>query len=258
MKNHAHFIIAGKFTSRAEWIHPTITVPTTEIIIMTDGVAYIEEDGEQYALSPCSVLLLSPNTEHRGYAPSADRVSFYWIHAENFDLHADGAPSKHFTLREPHHVSILCRQLMHYKSHGADAEITDALLQVLIHELAVQSYADDSSESALVERIREWIRINSDRNITTADVTAKFGYNEDYISRLCKQYSGGGFKSLVVESKIGLIEKFLLETNLTLAEIADATGFSDYKLFLKFFKYHTDMTPSDFRHVYYAMHTNNK
>ncbi len=258
MSKNVHFVIAGKFTSRAEWIHPTITVPTTEIIILTDGIAYIEEEGEQYTLTPGSVLFLAPDKEHRGYAPSTAPVSFYWIHMDGFDAFADNAPAKHFTLKEPHHVSILCRQLMHYKSRGADNEILDSLLHVLLHDLAIQSHTNDNSESALTERIREWIRINIDRSVTAPDVAAKFGYNEDYISRLCKRHYGCGLKALIVEMKIGRIERLLLETSLTLAEIADATGFSDYKLFLKFFKYHTNMTPSDFRHIYYAIHTNNK
>ena len=44
----------------------------------------------------------------------------------------------------------------------------------------------------------------------------------------------------------------------SLAEIADETGFTDYKLFLKFFRYHAGCTPSEFRKVYYAGHTNNR
>ena len=50
----------------------------------------------------------------------------------------------------------------------------------------------------------------------------------------------------------------LLETEHTLAEVADLSGFTDYKLFLKFFKYHEGMTPTEFREVYYSQHTNNR
>lgn len=40
-------------------------------------------------------------------------------------------------------------------------------------------------------------------------------------------------------------------------EIAAKSGFSDYKLFLKYFRYHEGVTPSEFRSAYYKIHTNN-
>ena len=54
------------------------------------------------------------------------------------------------------------------------------------------------------------------------------------------------------------IKRLLLETEHTLAEVADMSGFTDYKLFLKFFRYHEGMTPTEFRKVYYSQHTNNR
>lgn len=251
------FDAAGKFTSRGEWIHPSITVPTTEIIIVTDGHFKLDEDGTVFELTPGDVLFLSPQIPHKGVGISTEKVSFYWIHMYGFDADSELAYAKHFSLREPHHVSILCRQLLHYSSTSDDREITDHLLWVLLHELAIQSRPDDS-ENALVARMVEWIRINSDRKITPKSVAEKFGYNEDYITRLFKRHYGEGVKAQINEQKLGLIRRHLLESDMTLAQISDAAGFSDYKLFLKFFKYHTDMTPSEFRQVYYAIHTNNK
>ena len=251
------FDAAGKFTSRGEWIHPSITIPTTEIIIVTDGHFRLDEDGNVYTLSPGDVIFLSPLTPHKGIEVTKDKVSFYWIHMYGFDPDSELASAKHFSLREPHHVSILCRQLLHYCSTSDNTEITDHLLLVLLHELAIQSRPYDS-ENALVAKMVEWIRINSDRKITPGSVAEKFGYNEDYITRLFKKHYGEGVKVQINEQKLGRIRRLLLESDMTLAQIADAAGFSDYKLFLKFFKYHTDMTPSEFRQVYYAIHTNNK
>ena len=53
-------------------------------------------------------------------------------------------------------------------------------------------------------------------------------------------------------------KRLLLESDLSLYEIADRVGIPDYKLFLKFFKYHEGMTPSEFRTLYPSMHTNNR
>ncbi len=257
MFENVRFDAAGKFTSRGDWIHPSITVPTTEIIIVTDGNFKLHEEEAVFSLSPGEVLFLSPNKNHGGEKYVSEKVSFYWIHLSGINVENDFSGAKHFSLRDPHHISILCRQILHYSSTSETPEITNHLLSVLLHELSIQSRPDDS-ENALVTRMLEWIRINSDRKVTPSLVAEKFGYNEDYISRLFKRYFGVGVKAQINEQKLGLIKKYLLESDMTLAEIADAVGFSDYKLFLKYFKYHTDLTPSKFKEAYYAIHTNNK
>jgi len=248
---------AGKFTSRGEWIHPTITLSTTEIIINTAGHWEIDEGEEHFSLEPGSVLFLKPGIEHGGTAAVSGRVSFYWIHMKNF-FFENPELARQFSLREPLHVSLLCQQLLHYREMGFGEDVTNRLLYVLLMELTSQCRISSHDESALAWRIREWIRINSDRLVSAPETADHFGYNEDYISRLMRRYYGSGLKAMISEFKVNHIKVMLLETELTLAEIADAAGFSDYKLFLKFFKYHAGMTPSEFRKVYYAIHTNNR
>ncbi|MBE6613467.1 MAG: AraC family transcriptional regulator [Ruminococcaceae bacterium] len=234
MMEAVHLDYSGKFTSRGEWIHPQITIATTEIIIVTDGHFSMYEGEEQYELAPGSVLFLEPGIEHGGIGATNERVSFYWLHMTGFSRDEWEHP-KSFTLREPLHATLLCQQILHYSSRQSGADVTDRLLYVLLRELANQC-RDDDSEGALSHRIREWVRINSDRAVTAADVSAKFGYNEDYISRLMRRHYGCGLKALISEMKVNYIRYLLRETDETLTEIADRAGFSDYKLFLKFFK----------------------
>ena len=40
-------------------------------------------------------------------------------------------------------------------------------------------------------------------------------------------------------------------------EIAEKYGFSDYKYFLKYFKYHEGISPTEYRQTYYNLHMNN-
>ena len=140
---------------------------------------------------------------------------------------------------------------------GFPDDVRDSLLHVLLAELMSQCHTD-SGESALAWRIREWVRINADRAVTVPETAEHFGYNDDYVSRLLRRYYGKGVKAIISEYKLNRIKYLLLESDKTLAEIADETGFSDYKLFLKFFRYHAGCTPSEFRQVYYAGHTNNR
>ena len=66
-----------------------------------------------------------------------------------------------------------------------------------------------------------------------------------------------GLKAVISEYKMNRIKQLLLESERSLQEIASKSGFSDYKLFLKYFRYHEGVTPSEFRSAYYKIHTNN-
>ncbi len=248
---------AGQFTSRETWTHPSFKLKTTEIIVVIEGTLFIEEEGVRYTVGPGEVILLEAGRQHAGWQSTDQPISFYWFHFTSDEPFGDGG-SRCFPLRERYPVTILCRQILHYENNGFAHTVAESLFSVLLAELEAQSAADDNTEGALVSRIREWIRINSDRSLTAPEVAEHFGYNEDYVTRLFKASGGEGLKAVISEQRMNHIKRLLLETDLTLTELAEASGFTDYKLFLKFFKYHEGMTPTEFRQVYYSTHTNNR
>ena len=251
-----HYVACGHFTSREPWIHPQRSITTYECILVTEGSVLIEENGVHYELRQGDVLLLEPLLSHGGYAISSDRVSFFWLHMSV----SEGLPwpRKHFSLRELYPAVLLFRQLLHYSTQSYPQRVCDALLLVLSEELNRQSLPQDNPATPLAIRVREWIRINSDKHLDLSKVSDHFGYNADYLSRLIRRNYGCSLKELIAEYRTKEIKKQLLTTDLTLAQIASATGFENYKQFLKFFRYHEGMTPTEYRAIYYSTHTNNR
>ena len=252
------YLNGGRFTSRGEWIHPTRTIDSFELIVMAEGEAWIREEDREYALSVGDVLLLEPEKSHGGFAPSTKRVSFYWLHFQGFSFSDHMGMEKKQTLTDPYAVTLLCRQLLSYAQRGFEGSVTDSFLHILLAELEAQGRATEGSELSAVQRVEEWIRINSDYSLTVGEVAARFGYHPDYLSRLFRRYRGKGLKSIIDEKRLHEIKRMLLESEWTLMQIADRVGMQDYKLFLKFFKYHEGITPTEFRRLYQAMHTNNR
>lgn len=251
---------SGKFTSRGEWTHPKSTNQTDELIIVTEGKFSLEEDNgngkfELYELEEGDIMLLHADRLHRGIGSSKERVSFYWIHF--YPQKASSLPIKHMHLLDPYPVSLLCRQILHYAEAEVSSEVMDSLLCVLIAEILLQDRKHEPN-TALAAKVSEWIRINSDRQLTAADISDRFGYNEEYISRLLKQRYGRGLKQLINDRRLEHLKYRLTESELTLTEIALSSGFQDTKLFLKFFKYHEGITPTAYRAIYKTGHTNNR
>lgn len=253
-----HYQAAGKFTSRGAWIHPACTIDTDELIVVTEGHFRMEEDGNIYALRPGQVLRLDAGLAHRGIGVTEETVSFYWVHCTPLPSARRENIGKCFALTAPDAVSLLIRQLLHYAENGAPQEVTDGLLMPLLFELQTQNAALRPDERELTARVAEWLRINADRPLTAQQVAGQFGYNADYLSRLFRARYGYGIKTAIARARLSLIRSLLIDTRLTVTEIADRAGFGDSKLMSKFFVYHEKMTPTAFREVYFSMHTNNR
>ena len=249
----------GKFTSRGEWIHPEIRIETTELIFVTEGRFRLEEESELgntlYELEAGDIIYLYPGRLHRGIGVSDEKVSFYWFH---FDLDdSDTLDIKQLRLRETYPVSLLCRQIMHYEERGFDKETLNCLFSVLMSEIDSQNIKREPDDK-LAEKVVEWVRINSDRPLTTTDISDRFGYNEEYVSRLLKEKYGHNLKWIITERRMEHLKYLLAESELTLTDIALSCGFQDVKLFRKFFRYHEGITPTAYRENYRNGHTNNR
>lgn len=251
------YIHGGKFISRGNWKHPERVIDSTEIIIVTKGTVYIAVDGREYVLTAGDVIRLDSGVRHGGTRMSTDEVSFYWIHfvgAEQNEL-----PPVYFRPESTVQAEVICRQLLHYaNTEGYPRESADCLLRVLIMELTSENLRSGAGSHRLCATVKEWVRLNCDLPIKVSDVAEQFNYNEDYLNRVFRQFHPEGLKAYIDQMKMQNIKKDLITESMSLREIAQRYSFSDYKYFLKYFKYHEGISPTKYRQMYYNIHTNNK
>ena len=255
MTENAKYEMAGLFYSRDEWTHPERAIPTYEYIFMLEGNAYIEESGQKYELSTGDLLLLEPQKSHKGYRVSTGKVSFFWLHFSGIY----GAPNlpKYIHPDCGNRLILLFRQLLHYaNSPDYKGSPADLVTRLILSELETEFERKNAPTPSLYATVCEWCRTNSDRKLTASEVAARFGYNKDYLNRVFLKHGGLGLKEYINGMRTDHIRSLLL-SDLTLKQIAQQTGFEDYKDFLKFFRYHEGITPTQFRNLYYNTHMNN-
>lgn len=242
----------GKFISRGEWIHPDRIINSHEIIFVTSGTVFINENGIDYALKENDLLLLEPNLRHFGYKESTD-TSFYWLH---YVGSTEAELTKQMHIESPYNLSILCKQLIHYSTDNKFPECLDYLIRLILAEISSSKII--LTENKLVNRASQWVKANNDIIIKVSDVADYLGYNTDYISRLFKKHYGINLKEYIDRTKIQFVKNQLLNTNFSLREISFNSGFDEYKYFIKFFKQHEKLTPTEFRSAYSKTHINHK
>ena len=256
MYESVHYIHSGRFTSRGTWQHGQRVIDSYELILLLQGEAFITAGGTDYTLTPGDVLRLDPDLPHGGTRPSQAPVSFFWIH---FRAGApEELPPRFFRPESAAQAFLLCRQLLHYaNTEGYPPECTDCLLRVLLMELTVQNRRAASPAGRLCAEVREWVRINGDLPLRVSDVAARFRYNEDYLNRVFRQEYPAGLKAYIDSVRMERIKNELANTDLPLQDIAARYGFSDYKYFLKYFRYHEGVSPTRYRRLFCNTHLNN-
>lgn len=257
-KNTIEYISAGLFNSDQVWCHPRRCIDTYEIIFMLEGCAYINESGYEYTLTQNDILLLDCQKEHYGFQPSTEKVSFFWIHFKVDDEAVNSLP-KFFSVSEPYLLKNLFSQCLHIcNTSSYDKVCADLYTALIIHEIKKNFKESSSSSNYLATRIREWIRVNIDKNITLTDIAYEFSLHPNHISRVFKQTYGIGIKKHINSEKLKKSQSLLLTTHLNIKQISLELSFQSENHFIKFFKYHTKITPSEYRNSYTNTHTNKK
>ncbi len=242
---------AGKFVSNGEWIHPDRVIDSNEIIFVTKGEVYINENGIEYHLKPDEILILQPNLRHFGYKTSTN-TEFFWLHWYG-EIDA-AVEMKHRKLENPYNFSLYFRQLLKARVTHKMSEGMDYLTRLILIEL--YSGGRQPTVNRTAEKIAAWIEANCHRIITVEGVANHFGYNADYLNRLFKTNFSKTIKEYINDKRIEHIKGLMLRGDLPLKEISKLSGFTEYKYFLKFFKHHEKLTPTEFYKHYAKMHIN--
>ena len=249
MYENLKFVSGGRFYRKDEWLHETRTIDTTEIIIVTGGEVNMFVEDESYSLKAGEVLKILPGERHGGTVPS-QATSFFWLH---FSSDEQLPLETVFKPQNCDRVMLIAKELLHYaETDGYPDECADAMMRVLLFELQHSS----SETGKLVSEIKERVRRAGGMALMISDLAKDMGYSEDYLCRVFKRSGGVQLKQYITGARIDVIKRDLLIGAESLSALSEKYGFSEYKYFLKFFKYHTGISPSSYRKTYYNLHTN--
>lgn len=84
-------------------------------------------------------------------------------------------------------------------------------------------------------------------NITLGEISSVVSLNPDYFTRFFRKYMGMTFLDYVNSIRLEYIHIDLQETDLSLQQLLDLHGFTNYKLFMQLYKSRFGCTPSQMR-----------
>ncbi|WP_208590393.1 response regulator transcription factor [Gracilibacillus suaedae] len=104
-----------------------------------------------------------------------------------------------------------------------------------------------SKYNRAVKEAMDYIDQHYDEELTLKEVAKQVHLNASYLSALFKEELQVTFSEYVTRKRIQEAKKLLLSTDLTIAEIAEKSGYQTSKYFIKLFKQFENMTPNAFR-----------
>lgn len=152
---------------------------------------------------------------------------FQEIWYNGFGRKLDGIPERHETL------------------DGMYAE-----LDALLHEAFGRMKAIREARSAhqTLQNVKAYIEERyGDPELSQAQVSAEFGYNASYFSRVFRETFGVKFIDYVTQIRMDKAIELLRETATPVQEIAEEVGYTNALSFIRAFKKHTGTTPGNYR-----------
>ncbi|MEM9858793.1 MAG: AraC family transcriptional regulator [Bacteroidota bacterium] len=118
--------------------------------------------------------------------------------------------------------------------------------------VAGASYAYDISTHTnnRLDLIQNYVKQQYRDKIKLADVAAQVNMNEQAFSRFFSKTMKKPFFSYLNEYRINISSRFIIETDLQMAEIAYQCGYESLPFFYKQFKKYKGYTPLEFRKMY--------
>lgn len=230
--------------------HKQIEIPKYKInyndltIVLKGELNYII-DGKRITLSSGDGIFVKAGSfRERKAVDSADYVSFNFKGDFNFNL-----PTYLTSVAS----SVVCNlisaidSIYNYTTNLKDERFL-LLLNCILIQLNVQRLVE--LEPPIVNKIKTYVRLNLDKKITLQSVGEELNYSVSHCEMVFKQRAGLSITAYVIKKRIEKAKQLLIERVLTLPEVAEAVGFTDYNYFSRIFKKEVGVSPINYRKSY--------
>lgn len=121
-------------------------------------------------------------------------------------------------------------------------------LKISLFENRVSSASEpEKQEERTITGITKYLQEHLAEDLSLSVLAEEFHLNPQYISQLFKNEIGVNFLTYLTNIRMEKAKKLLLSTSLSVAEVAEKSGYGDYRVFSKVFKKSEGITPSQYR-----------
>ena len=257
------FLVAGKGAYQPGEGHMERRgIGVYDLIIVTQGCLYIEEDGLPFTVPAGHYLLLKPQGHHKSFSPCIETTAFSWLHFDQKSI-VQGQKRQSALGNQFHccmeqcgrvptpHVTLLLRQLV---DKQWDSSLNNyRALQNLFEDLLFQ-FCPCSCASAqairVTAQVEEFVKSHLSLKLTARTLEKALNYNASYLNRCVREAVDLTTTQLIVQCKIDHAKYLLTTTDDSISDVCRSCGFESASYFANTFRKMTGFPPHRFRRIY--------
>ncbi|WP_332238686.1 helix-turn-helix transcriptional regulator [Sporolactobacillus sp. KGMB 08714] len=249
-------------------------LPFFILVIMKKGRMFLAEEKRKFIVKPHEMFIFLPDRHHYSFQACDEDSEYYWLHflcvgrwqqdekpAEQQSVikiptlhyHTTNHTvylAKHRRLSNIPEIFATAEKLLHSTNESESFsfwQVQELFLDLLqyVQLPAVQ----ESSVTKIALKVERYLRDHFDMKITNTNLAQQFHIHPNYIGRCMKQTIGITPMKYLNQVRIEEAKKRLLNTTLSIKQIADQCGFQNVYYFSNLFKKVIGMPPMHYREI---------
>lgn len=255
-------LYSGVLSKSQDWRDSQHSHSFLEILFVVDGRGVVEIEGLPFNIVKNDIVIYNANVNHFEYSNSEEPLEVDFIAFEKIKLKDlppncilpqnancifNASPSA-ATLKV---LFDLIRDEITEKNEFYARIVTDASRALLMYVFRVISLTLNTAtllnKDNILNIVLPYIEKHFLSNISLSDIAQECFVNKYYLSHVFAESFGMSVGQYVRSKRVELAEKYILETDQPVADIAAQCGFSDPAYFDRLFKKATGFTPLQYR-----------
>ena len=216
-----------------------------EIVFYISGNGEIIIDGKKHEFFQNTFSLIRPNYFHREYSKTNVDLIYVGFTVPNND---EFSP-KNGVYKCPTLVKLLNTLKEIKDEHEEKALYNEYRISCLIESMTIlirRAIKMNKEISLEMDKVKEYIYRNANKNLTGIAIAKHFNYNYDYFRKTFKEYFRVSINEFIARCQVDYAFKLLKKTNYSVKETAKKSGFTSTSHFIALFKRFYKITPKQF------------
>ena len=251
--------LAGYTQCWKDWQDFDYTPSYNKFYFICQGEGWLKIKDKEFYPKPGQLFLMPANVKQSYCTISQNPFIKYWCHftAKIMDKNLfDFIQTPYFIeVSNIKKIETLFNDLIKYyeDNHLSSLLSSKAILLEIIAEFighiepGIHISLNQSSDS--LNSIIEYIEKNISENITIEKLAKIANYHPNYFIRIFKSNIGISPIQYINRIRLEKAKKLIMQSNMTIGEIASSVGINDVSHFSKSFKNYTGFTPSEFKKI---------
>ena len=242
---------AGRFVCLPDFFIDRLGENKSILLLQTTaGQGTLLYRGKEHLLEAGSLVLINCREPHRYFPISTDAwdftfLHFYGQHAEAWYDHVtaiNGGCLFSFGEKTKKHLDKIidaCRTPT--QMHEV---VTSKIIHELLHDVILLT---DRAQQGLIARVCDYITAQHKNPLSTEDISRHFGFSRTYLSTTFKNATGTSLHDYLLTQRLNAAKNLLQNSNLSVSQIAEESGFGDVGTFIRTFRAKDGITPLQYK-----------